>query len=124
MKMEALITLLALQGRSLHRDPEIGDRGVGALAGAIMKESEDPRSRLCLHFEGLGSLVRLSALKNVIQDHFPKMRKPGAWTTKGRRVDQMTWHVPYRTNANQWVPRQPVTGIIDKGSTAFLPSGS
>lgn len=38
--MEALITLLALQGRSLHRDPEIGDRGVGALAGAIMKESE------------------------------------------------------------------------------------
>ncbi|KAJ6774927.1 hypothetical protein OIU79_018165 [Salix purpurea] len=87
--MEALITLLALQGRSLRRDPEIGDRGVGALAGAIMKESEvknlfavlvwpftkelcvnsvlspfeDPRSRLCLHFEGLGSLVRLVRIK-------------------------------------------------------------
>ncbi|KAJ6929483.1 hypothetical protein NC652_013382 [Populus alba x Populus x berolinensis] len=51
-----------------------------------------------------------SASKNVIQDHFPKMRKPGARTRgppRVRGVDQMllggvkcSWHASYRTSAN------------------------
>ncbi|KAJ6996721.1 hypothetical protein NC653_013346 [Populus alba x Populus x berolinensis] len=86
-----------------------------------MKESEDPRNRLCLHFGGLGSSRGQSASKNVIQDHFPKMRKPGARTRGPPRERCQMLMACILSNQCQWVQQQPVTKILNKFLQHFCP---